>query len=118
MENTVTMDAVLKKLQVKAPRSFRIVNAQPDVSLAPIQGERPEVTLVFARNKKELGAHVPKQIAPDDILWVAYPKGSAKVPTDLNRDILHAEMAKRGFDGVSLVSVDATWSAMRFKLLG
>ena len=113
------MDALLKKLQVKPERSFRIVNAQPGVNLAPIKGDSgPQVTLVFVRDKKDLGAHVPKKMAPNDILWVAYLKGSAKVPTDLNRDILHAEMAQRGFDGVSLVSVDATWSAMRFKPLG
>ncbi|MEO7034832.1 MAG: hypothetical protein ABI548_13065 [Polyangiaceae bacterium] len=33
----------------------------------------------------------------------------------MNRDSLHALMAKHGFDGVSLVALDADWSAMRFK---
>jgi hypothetical protein len=47
---------------------------------------------------------------------VAYPKGtSKKYKSDYNRDTGHALMAKHGLDGVSLVSLDDGWSAMRFK---
>jgi hypothetical protein len=51
------------------------------------------------------------------ILWVCYPKGSAKMDTDLNRDILREQLARHTLKAVSLVSIDATWSAMRFKQL-
>jgi len=34
---------------------------------------------------------------------------------DINRDTGHARMKTHGFDGVSLVALDADWSAMRFK---
>ncbi len=35
--------------------------------------------------------------------------------TDLNRDILWAEMAPHGVTGMSLVALDGSWSAMRFR---
>lgn len=56
-----------------------------------------------------------ESLATNALLWVAYPKAKG-LQTDLNRDILH-EIAKHyGLDGVSLISLNNTWSAMRFKL--
>lgn len=51
----------------------------------------------------------------DSILWVCYPKQSAKQDTDLNRDILRESLAGYELKAVSLVSIDKIWSAMRFK---
>jgi hypothetical protein len=55
-------------------------------------------------------------------LWVWYRKGatrargaSAEIP--LHRDTLQATLAEFGLVGVTLVSVDATWSAMRVREL-
>ena len=44
-----------------------------------------------------------------------YPKGGAKAGTDLNRDVLWQLVGPRGWTGVSLVAIDDTWSAMRFR---
>lgn len=50
------------------------------------------------------------------LLWLCYPKGTAKIKTDLNRDVLRETVAARhGLEGVSLVAIDDTWSAMRFR---
>jgi len=48
---------------------------------------------------------------------VTYLKGTAKTKTDINRDSLHAYARTVGLEGVSLVSIDDDWSAMRFKLI-
>jgi hypothetical protein len=65
---------------------------------------------------EKLAKILPKLFMEKTVLWVAYPKGaSKKYKSDYNRDTGHALMAKSGFDGVSLVSLDADWSAMRFK---
>jgi len=50
------------------------------------------------------------------MLWVSYYKGTSKVKTDINRDMIYAYAHTIGLDGVGLVSIDDTWSAMRFKL--
>ncbi|MGW8225749.1 MAG: hypothetical protein ACWGOY_08445 [Anaerolineales bacterium] len=51
------------------------------------------------------------------ILWISYPKQSAKEDTDLNRDILRESMAARGIKAVSQVSINAVWPALRLKRL-
>ncbi len=73
---------------------------------------------VFATNTAELHAYAPSAIGavkPDGVLWVAYPKGGKKAGTDLNRDILWGLMSRHGLAGVTLVAIDTTWSAMRFR---
>ena len=47
-------------------------------------------------------------------LWVAYPK-AGKLDTDLNRDTLWPLLEKKGVEGVRLVALDDTWSAMMFR---
>ncbi|MGH7739273.1 MAG: hypothetical protein ACREL1_03910 [bacterium] len=56
--------------------------------------------------------------AENAVIWVGYPKGtSSKYKSDYNRDAGHALMAQHDLDGVSLISLDADWSAMRFKIV-
>jgi hypothetical protein len=73
---------------------------------------------LFVRDRAELERHVEAAIAavePGGRLWICYPKGSARVPTDLNRDRLWTAVEPYGVVGVSLVSIDDAWSAMRFR---
>ena len=51
----------------------------------------------------------------DAIIWVSYPKKSSKIKSDLSRDSLVVLLHEVGHEGVSLVSIDTTWSAMRVK---
>ena len=53
-------------------------------------------TLVFFNNSTELLSFLNgslKQIEPDSVLWFAYPKGSSKIKTDINRDSISAAIA-------------------------
>lgn len=123
------MNAILKKLHFKAQSPVLVLNAPPE--LAPLKAafSVPVHTaikgsygfaLVFAKSRAEVKAQtraLKKALADTGaLLWVAYPKGASKTySADINRDSLHALMATAGFDGVSLVSLDSDWSAMRFK---
>ena len=51
------------------------------------------------------------------ILWISYPKQSAKQDTDLNRDILRESLLNQSLKAVAQISIDDTWSALRFKTL-
>ncbi len=51
------------------------------------------------------------------ILWISYPKRSAKLPTDLTRDEGWDVITQAGFRGVRQVSIDEVWSAVRFRPL-
>ena len=58
---------------------------------------------------------IKSALIKERILWISYPKQSAKQETDLNRDILREAMIASDLKAVSMVSINDIWSAMRFK---
>jgi hypothetical protein len=125
----VAISALAKKLLIKPGMKVALVNAPAGIakSLEPLPdkaavvppGPSCDAVIGFARDDAELRRIAPQAIKSakkDGLLWLAYPKGTAKVKTDLNRDILREVVAGRhGLEGVSLIAVDETWSAMRFR---
>ena len=63
----------------------------------------------------KLGPKAVGAVEYDGLLWISYPKKSSKVKTDLTRDVLWELMSDTGLRPVTQVSVDSTWSAMRFR---
>lgn len=49
-------------------------------------------------------------------VWVCYPKGM-KAGSEVNRDILHDHIRQYGFMPNRHISIDDTWSALRFRAL-
>lgn len=49
------------------------------------------------------------------MIWVAYPNGSSRVKTDINRDILWEMLKIQNIRPVSQIALDDTWSALRFR---
>ncbi len=123
------MTTVATKLRIGPGSRIRLIDASssgavllgplPDGATLVAAGEPAEVTILFAPDEAALRRDLPAAAASaagDRLLWVAYPKGGARAGTDLDRDRLTAlsdEIA--GLTGVSLVAVDATWSAMRLR---
>ncbi|MHA6530462.1 YdeI/OmpD-associated family protein [Paenibacillus sp. BAC0078] len=125
-------DALIKKLRL--PQGGSVLVLQPpegylqELGLearaaeynSGLKGTYDYVQL-FAATVKELEQYGPvalSAIRPDGLLWLCYPKGSCGLKTDLSRDKGWDSVKAAGFEGVSLVSVDETWSAMRFRPLG
>ena len=75
-------------------------------------------TLVFVNNEKDVTEFLKKrlkQIESDSVFWIAYPKGTSGIKTDINRDTLRAKAEEYGITTVTAVSIDDTWSALRFR---
>lgn len=75
-------------------------------------------TLIFINNNKEYLDFLTKNlknIEPDSVLWFAYPKGTSKIKTDINRDSIRVTGEKYNITAVTAISVDDTWSALRFR---
>lgn len=120
--------ALAKKLQIKAGHRVLVLDA-PDGYLpslgTPDGGEVAhrakgtyDVVQIFTVTKADAlrrASGAIKALKPTGVLWICWPKGSARVETDLNRDILYRTMQELGLQGVSNVSIDETWSALRFK---
>jgi Protein of unknown function (DUF3052) len=86
---------------------------------ARLDGESPgeaDVLVLFAGDVEQVHAEVlaARELVGDGgRLWVAYRKGAG--PAALNRDTLQRALAAHGLVGVTLVSLDAAWSAMRVR---
>jgi hypothetical protein len=77
-----------------------------------------DVVQAFAHDHAELRRIVPEAagaIAPSGILWISWPKKTARLASDLDRDSLWAALNAAGWVGVASIAVNETWSALRFK---
>jgi hypothetical protein len=122
---------LLKKLLVKPGNRVLVLNPPPGWLEGGLGAppERVEVTgqaggggfdvvHLFVRDGGELRRFALEAVAalrPGGILWVSYPKRSSKVDTDLTRDRGWDRLDAAGWQAVTQVSVDATWSALRFR---
>ena len=120
-------DSLATKLLIKPDARVLLLNAPIGYArkLEPLptgatvtdkRGKAADVVVAFVRDSGELKRLATSfgALEEDAILWVCYPKGG-RGGTDLDRDTLHAAMAKHELSGVSLVAFDDTWSAMRFR---
>jgi hypothetical protein len=121
--------ALIKKLLIKPHHRVAVLNAPPD--LLERLAELPEgvdlswhpdsvrdVVLVFATSSAELDRLANTAVTSvkrEGVLWVAYPKKTSKVKTDLSRDVSWQPLRGRGFEVVSAIAIDDTWSALRFR---
>jgi hypothetical protein len=109
-------------LSINAPRNYKaLLGALPAKAKLTTKASTPvDAIHFFANNQKELETHAPKlkgKLKPDCLLWIMYHKGTSSVKTDINRDSLHAYAKTIGLNGVALISIDADWSAMRFRVM-
>jgi hypothetical protein len=108
------------KLQIKPGQSLVIIDPPPGVTLpASTAGGHPETAAAvigFAVHRADLDRLGPVIGAAraDRLAWIGYPKGG-KLGTDLNRDRLVQALAVEGIQPVRQVSIDDTWSALRFR---
>jgi hypothetical protein len=125
----MTTSPLVKKLQIKPGQQVAILNAPTgyiknlgDLPEGVKLKEQPTGTFdfvqLFVKDSADLNRYANKAIRAvkhDGMLWICYPKGSSKVKSDLNRDVIWDLVKESGFLGVSLISVDDVWSAMRFR---
>ena len=101
-------------LLVNAPAGYDKLLAGSPAKVVTRASGTADTVLVFATDESQLKAALPSaanSMGPTSNLWVAYRKGDKQ----LHRDTLWKLGETFGFTGVSLVAVDETWSAMRFK---
>jgi hypothetical protein len=80
--------------------------------LAPL-----DVVIAFHTARSALVAEWPKlttPLQPDGAVWVAWPKRTSGVPTDITEDVLRAELLRTGWVDNKVCAIDDTWSGLRF----
>lgn len=77
-----------------------------------------DFALVFAINCTQLDG-ILKDVLPilnkEAKLWIAYPKSTSKIASDLNRDCRWQILTGNNFVSACEVALDHVWSAMRFE---
>lgn len=83
-----------------------------------LKTKKIDFALIFAFSQKQL-KEILKDVIPalhsEAKFWIAYPKASSKIASDLCRDASWDFIAEHGFEIVRLIAVDNLWSAVRFK---
>jgi hypothetical protein len=106
------------KLQIPVGMPVNVINAPRGVNLGLSLATGPaDATLLFAENAAVLkadGGPAFQAAKADKLAWVAYPK-AGQLGTDLNRDKLWEMLKPMGIRPVRQVSIDETWSALRFR---
>jgi hypothetical protein len=117
-----------KKLGIKPECRLGLVNAPPDfaatlgelppgVSPAPLKRGPYDVIVLFARTSQELARALPaarERLDPAGGLWVAWPKKSSGVPTDVTEGEVRTLGLGTGLVDNKVCAIDDTWSGLRF----
>ena len=122
-------NSLVSKLKLKPGTRAALVGAPPDylAELGPLpEGVRVSTRLegkfdwvqLFVNSRAELDGVLPKLVStlqPEGLLWIAFPKGSSGVQTDLTRDKGWDSLRSADLKWITLISVDATWSAFSLR---
>lgn len=86
-----------------------------------LKSRKIEFALVFAINYKQLSTilcDVIPALKEKGKLWIAYPKPTSKIVSDLNRDCQWDCLKTKGFSVIDETVIDHVWTAMRFCTAG
>ena len=122
---TTSTKSVPQKLLIKPGTTLWLSHPEQRHLLEPLPEGVREVAgpgeaataLIFvadaATARATLDAH-RGELARPSALWVLYPKGNK---ADINRDTLWPIVGEHGLRPITQISVDDTWSALRFRPL-
>lgn len=119
---------LVKKLGIKPGFRLIILNPPPDydqtlgelpehVSQADMLAGSFDFIHFFTKDRDTLVNEFPRlkqALAQNGLLWISWPKRSAKVETDLNEDIIRAIGLEHGLVDVKVAAVDEVWSGLKF----
>jgi len=75
-----------------------------------------DIAHVFATSEQKLDAEISalaKRLRAAGVIWVSWPKKSAKVATDITEDTVRKIALPLGLVDVKVCAVDAVWSALK-----
>ena len=117
-----------KKLGIKEQSRIAFVNApkgfQSYLGPLPPSAEvvtrltRPlDIVLLFVTSERELArdfAKLAQKLATNGMIWIAWPKKSSGVATDLSFERVQRIGLDAGLVDVKICAIDETWSGLKF----
>jgi hypothetical protein len=104
---------------VNEPENFQsLLGAVPDTSeIVPKLSAPLDLVMLFVESEKTLAKQFPplaKKLSIDGMIWVAWPKKSSGVPTDLIFDRVQRIGLDCGLVDVKICAIDDVWSGLKF----
>jgi hypothetical protein len=118
---------LVKKLGVKPGMKVVVLGAPDDfaatlgplpegVAVATRLGGSKDMVILFTTERAVLEQRLDalrRAIAPDGMVWVAWPKKAAKVPTDMTEDVVREVVLPTGLVDVKVCAIDEVWSGLK-----
>ena len=101
---------------VGAPDGFEL-EVPPGVEVVSRASNDSSVILLFVTKLKDLRTRfgpLAEAVYPSGRLWIAYPKKSSSVPTDLNFDNVQTHGLEAGLVDNKSCAIDADYSGVQF----
>jgi hypothetical protein len=117
------MNPGMRALIISPPAGYlKLLAPLPDgLTVSSRSGGMYPFVQVFATRLSEinrLAQRLSQHAAPNALVWISYPKKTAKLKGDLSRDVIRKAMSGEGWRAVSIVAIDEVWSALRFRPVG
>lgn len=125
----MSSQSLLEKLQLKEEKNLLIQGLPSSIekqfikltfskNVTPLLKKRKiDFALVFAVSQRQL-VDILNDVVPvlqdDAKFWIAYPKLTSKIASDLSRDKNWDFVYEHGFEAVRMIALDNVWSAARF----
>ena len=117
-----------KKIGIKEGSRVALVNAPKDFQFEPKklpdnvefvkpQAKSLDIILFFVTTKRTLAKDFSKlagRLTPNGMIWIAWPKKSSGVATDLSFERVQRIGLDAGLVDVKICAVDETWSGLKF----
>jgi hypothetical protein len=78
-----------------------------------------DLAIVFFTRRADVARRWPAvttAVGPEGTVWVAWPKRSSGVATNLTEDAFRADLLPSGWVDVKVCAIDETWSGLKFVL--
>lgn len=103
---------------IGAPKDYRdwLAPLPEGVVFGRAVDARTPVVHLFASERAVLTRELERLrdlIAPDAMVWVSWPKKSAKVPTDITEDVIRAVALPMGYVDIKVCAVSEIWSGLK-----
>ncbi len=99
----------------------KILTLPPDVQVTWLRTSERGMKFVhvFTHQAKVLQKHLGslrREIAPDGVVWVSWPKKASGLPTDITEDTIRTLALPLGFVDIKVCAVDDTWSGLKLMI--
>ena len=82
-----------------------------------LKSRKIDFALVFVVNEKQLNgilSEVMPALKAESKFWIAYPKSTSKIVTDLNKNGSWDQLFSAGYESTCRVELDHVWSASQY----